>query len=327
MSIASVWEKATGISIKRKGGSIDTLHVPPFILKALRVSRTKDAKDECSVQPKRIVCVHGLGSSGSAYGGLLPLLSSHWHDIWAPSAPSHGMSPPIPPELFDSPKIKVERSDSTLEEAQLHASEERDRFQSIIYQAWERTLLSLSEESPIDVLGVSLGGAVAIRFSARYPERVSSLMLCSPAGAVLDQEDIAHLKSVFRMSRPGDGLRFLKTLYHQVPWWGPLLAPLVRLSLNRPEAQELINRLKPGDGIKAEEFSALAMPVLLIWGGRERVLPESILNRLIENAPRRLTVLRPEHFSHTPQKEEPKLLMTHLANFQDMLAREAKIDD
>ena len=147
-------------------------------------------------------------------------------------------------------------------------------------------------------------------------------MLCSPAGAVLDAEDIRHLRSVFRMTERGDGLRFLKTLYNKVPWWGPLLAPLVQMSLSRPEAQSLIHSLKPGDGIRSEEFSSLDVPVLLIWGKRERVLPSSILSKLINYAPKHFTLMQPDHFSHTPQKEEPETLMAHLLEFQKTLSEE-----
>ena len=309
MSIASLWERSTALLLKRYGVCVDTLSISPFTMKSLRIQGQRSRRT--TAWAKRLVCVHGLGSSGSAYGGLLPLLSSHWNDVWAPSAPSHGMSPRVPQEL--------------LEGKHAGSSKQRDRFQSIIYQAWERCLLNLSEEAPIDLFGVSLGGAVAIRFSARYPKRVASLMLCSPAGAVLDEDDIEHLKDVFRMTERGDGLRFLNTLYHQVPWWGPLLAPLVQRSLSRPEAQELIFNLKPGDGIRAEEFSQLSMPVLLIWGERERVLPSSILQKLIKNAPQLFTLLRPEGFSHTPQKEDPAALLTYLIRFQEEVSREEEL--
>lgn len=144
-------------------------------------------------------------------------------------------------------------------------------------------------------------------------------MLCSPAGASLSLSDIDHLKRVFRMTERGDGLRFLKTLYHQVPWWGPLLAPLVRLSLSRPEAQQLIHQLQPGDGLGTNEFSGLSSPVLLIWGKRERVLPSTSLANLLDNAPPQLILVKPDQFSHTPQKEHPQELLAHLISFQERL--------
>ena len=262
------------------------------------LSDNRSAHDKSS---KRLVCVHGLGSSGSAYGNLLPYLSQEWLEVWAPSAPSHGMSPPFP----RSSRSKSENLDSSYQS-----------FQNRIYQAWENCLLKLSEDQAIDLLGISLGGAISIRFTARFPERVSSLMLCSPAGAILDEQDINHLQETFSMDKPGDGLRFLKTLYHQVPWWGPLLAPLVQMNLRRPEAQSLIQNLKPGDGLNPKEFQNLDIPTLLIWGERERILPPNSIKKLLKFAPKDFQLLQPKVFSHTPQKEFPKELAQHLIHFR-----------
>ena len=119
------------------------------------------------------------------------------------------------------------------------------------------------------------------------------------------------------MDYPTDGLRFLKILYHKLPWWGPLISPLIWLTLKRPEAQRLIRQLKPGDGLKPNEFSGLRMPVLLIWGKRERVLPATSLEKLLRYAPEKLNLVQPETFSHTPQKECPKELSQYLITFQE----------
>ena len=294
MSVSTFWERMTALSLRHHGVTTQLLTFEPyqmsvFILKGKQVSPAK----------KRIVCVHGLGSSAAAYGSLLPYLQTHWSEILAPSAPNHGMSPPLP---------KDDKANTA-----------QDRFQSRIYQAWEKCLLDLSKERPIDLLGVSLGGAVAIRFASKFPHRVSSLMLCSPAGAVLDEADIDHLKKVFTMDHWQDGFRFLQTLYDRVPWWGSLLAPLVRLNLRRPDTQAVIEQLVPGDGLKPDELSNLSMPLLLIWGKRERILPSSSLSKLLEYFPKDLTLLQPEHFSHTPQKEYPADLAEYLIRFQEQI--------
>ena len=294
MSVSAFWERMTVWSLRHRGVKAELMTFDRYQMSTLKVIKKK-IKDPS----KRIVCIHGLGSSAAAYGSLLPLLSTYWEQVLAPSAPSHGMSPPLPKET--------------------ETSNAGNRFQSRIYQAWETCLLQLSSDQPIDLLGVSLGGAVAIRFASKYPKRVSTLMLCSPAGAILDEADIDHLRKVFSMKNWGDGFRFLQTLYHRVPWWGRIIAPLVRLSLSRPEAQALITQLKPGDGLKVSELSSLDVPVLLIWGQEERVLPSSSLKKLLDHFPKDLILLQPEHFSHTPQKEYPSDLAQHLISFQEQV--------
>ena len=285
MNINAIWERMTALSLKHRGVQSTWVEVDGMkIHSLLSCSSLQPAFDH------RLVCVHGLGSSGSSYGLLLPELSQFWSEIWAPSAPSHGMSPPHP-----HPERALDLTPSRLSGSSVK--------QNQIYAAWEKLLLHLSISEPITLVGISLGGAISLRFAARYPERVHHLILCSPAGARLDQEGINHLKRVFRMSEAQDGLRFLKTLYHKAPWWSPLLAPLVRKSLSRPEAQSLITQLRPGDGLSPEEIRNLKPPCLLIWGKRERVLPLSSLEFFSQNAPKNMTILQPESFSHAPHRE------------------------
>lgn len=287
MRVNALWEHYTALSLwPRKVRSVK-LSLDLYLIYSL-VCRSEGGTTQHLTN--RAVCVHGLGSSGAAYGTLLPELTSFWGEVWAPSAPGHGLSP---------------HRDLTQEEIE-GATEASTQHR--LYLAWEHILLALSEEAPVDLIAVSLGGAVSMRFAARHPKRVKRLILCSPAGARLEEDDISHLRSVFRMSEPGDGMRFLKTLYHQPPWWSPLLAPLVRRSLSRPEAQEIINQLKPGDGLAPEELQSLSMPILLIWGDRERVLPPSSLPYLQRYAPAQLSLLTPPHFSHSPQRECPREL-------------------
>ena len=284
MNINALWERCTALSLWHRNVRSAQIDVGPYQVQSL-ICRSKNHESRHRHAAPRAVCVHGLGSSGAAYGSLLTELVPAWPEVWAPSAPGHGLSAPLPRD-----------------------PQERGSTQHRLYLAWEEILLSLSNETPIDLIAVSLGGAVSMRFAARHPSRVGRLILCSPAGARLEERDIEHLRAVFKMSDPADGMRFLKTLYHQPPWWSWALAPLVRRSLSRPEAQKIIEGLKPGDRLSPEEISSLEMPTLLIWGGRARVLPPSSLAYLQRHAPSHFTLSTPPHFSHSPQRECPREL-------------------
>ena len=296
MRVAALWERCTSLSLWPRGVRSTWLDTDQYHIYSLVCHST-----EAYSIDRRAVCVHGLGSSGAAYGSLMPYLTDVWREIWSPTAPGHGLSTYTSPQ--DMQKHEVSSS-----------------VQHQLYLAWEHILLTLSEEAPIDIIAVSLGGAISIRFADRYPDRVSQLILCSPAGARLDQAGIDHLRSVFRMTESGDGMRFLRTLYHRIPWWSWLLAQLVQKNLSRPEAQEIINHLKPGDGLDPKEISNLSMPTLLIWGGRERVLPPSSLPYLVHHAPVQFTLKQPPHFSHSPQRECPAELAHTIRSWMNELA-------
>ena len=291
MNVNALWERYTTLSLRHRGVRSKWIEAGPLKLHSLFCSLSSKLDEKAP--SKRVVCVHGLGSSGSSYALLLPELAQLWHEVYAPSAPSHGLSP----------SLKQKSS-----KAGIQGSSPSSRVQSALYEAWENVLLYLSAEEPISLLGISLGGAVSIRFASRHPERVASLILCSPAGAPIDSDGMTHLRGVFKMTERGDGLRFLQTLYDQPPWWSPLLAPMVRRSLGRPEAQDIINQLKPGDGLSPDELSTLQAPTLFIWGKRERVLPSSSLQFFRKYASSLWTFLEPERFSHAPHRESPKEL-------------------
>lgn len=55
------------------------------------------------------------------------------------------------------------------------------------FDLYRRDLLELMEAldtGPVDLMGQSLGGAIALRFAARHPERVRSLVLCNTLARV-----------------------------------------------------------------------------------------------------------------------------------------------
>lgn len=298
MNVAALWERLTTITLWSQGVRSRWLELDAYRIYSLIYSPSRPPLID-----GRVVCVHGLGSSGAAYGALMPHLKNTWREVWSPSAPGHGLSV---------------TQNAKMGESAHHSS---SSTQHALYLAWEDILLQLSDEAPIDLIAISLGGAISIRFAARYPERVTRLILCSPAGARLDEKDIEHLRSVFRMTERGDGMRFLRTLYHRPPWWSWWLSRLVQKSLSAPHAQEIINQLKPGDGLDSQEISDLTMPTLLIWGGRERVLPPSSLPYLVRHAPSQLTLKQPPHLSHSPQRECPEeLAQLILTWIDDLLA-------
>ena len=100
-----------------------------------------------------LVLVHGAGTNSAIWHRVTPRLAG---DRWvvAPDLPGYGGSPPAGPG-FALEEV-TDRLAAGLEEAELPA--------------------------PDDLVGHSMGGAIAILLAARHPARVRRLVLVAPAG-------------------------------------------------------------------------------------------------------------------------------------------------
>jgi pimeloyl-ACP methyl ester carboxylesterase len=114
------------------------------------------------------VVLHGIGSGATAFGAMLARLRPHVRRLVAPDLPGHGFS--------GSPEDRVTP---------------QALFESV------RTAIDELVREPMVLIGNSLGGVLSIRYSAERPDRLRALVLCSPAGARIDEEE---WRSVVRAS-------------------------------------------------------------------------------------------------------------------------------
>ena len=101
-----------------------------------------------------VVCVHGLGGSALNFGAFGPLLT-HRHRMLALDLPGHGRS-----------------------EAGTASSRTGDTVDGLV-RLVERFLLQVAE-SPVILIGHSLGGVLTVLLAQRSPATVSSLALLAP---------------------------------------------------------------------------------------------------------------------------------------------------
>ena len=79
-------------------------------------------------------------------------------------------------------------------------------------------------DEPAIIYGNSLGGALAIKYALHRPALVRSLVLVSPAGALLPDAEWEALVKTFNVTSPLEARRFLAPLYHRPPWFLALRA-------------------------------------------------------------------------------------------------------
>ncbi len=164
--------------------------------------------------------------------------------------------------------------------------------------------------------GNSLGGDVAWRVAFFAPERVDKLVLVDAAGPKFDPPSIPL---GWRLARiPGLNWLVEGTLPRSLVAQGiatayadpkritsDLVDRYFELTLREGNRHALIQRLaqwQPGDG--AERIAQLRVPTLLLWGGRDAIIPPAVAQQFLKAIPgSRLVTF--DDLGHVPQEEDP----------------------
>lgn len=240
-----------------------------------------------------LVLIHGVGSSASTFGRLLRRLRPHFGDVYLPEAPAHGHSAVPPPPMTPSALFELVRD-------------------------W----LDHVPAAPFVLYGNSLGGAASLRYATVRPDRVRALCLLSPAGAGTPDDELAALVASFDLPTPKDARRFMHRLFRRPRWYHGLAAGELRRRLAEPSLRAFFAGVGRDDTLDAAAVAALPMPVLLMWGGSERLLPESNRAWFRAHLPPHATLSEPDHFAHSAYIEHPTDVAQEILGF---LARERVI--
>jgi pimeloyl-ACP methyl ester carboxylesterase len=241
-----------------------------------------------------IVLLRGLGSAATAFGPLLTRLLPRAGRVVAPDLPGHGFSPaPV-------------------------GSLTADRLYSAVYEALEALV-----PEPMVLVGSSLGGALALRYALEHPTRLAGLALISPAGAHMTSGEWDELRGVFAIDSADGARRLLERLYHRAPWYLPALAPGLREVMQRAAVRDVMGAATPDDLPTAESLRQLSMPILLLWGQSERLLPASSLDYFRRHLPEHALIEEPAGFGHSPHFDDPARLAARLLAFAHSAGRAA----
>lgn len=235
-----------------------------------------------------VVMLHGLGAGGASFGPMVTALRPHVRRVILPELPGHGFS--------------------------AHPEDGADITADLLLDAISDALDGMLDE-PAIVLGNSLGGAVALGYALRRPERVLGLMLVSPAGAKLEADEWRELLSAFDLSTTAEARRFLERVYHRPPWFLALFAHEFPDVLKKPAVRQILASVTPEHSPRPDELALLSMPILLLWGRSERLLPASALAWFRQHLPKQTVIEEPAGFGHAPQLEQPERLAARVVAF------------
>ena len=233
-----------------------------------------------------IVMLHGLSSCAADYAPMFARLRPLTRRIVAPDLPGHGLS--------DGP-----RDVDTV----------HDIFATVAHA------VDSLVDAPAIVFGNSLGGLAAIRYALAHPHRAAGLFLISPAGASSTTQDFAALLDSLRVDRHADAEAFVRRVLPTAGWATGLLAMGVRARLGRPVVRTLLDRAGSETLLEPEDLARLRMPIRMVWGARERLLPPAHREFFARHLPRHARIESPADFGHAPYLDRPDEVTAMLQRF------------
>ena len=182
------------------------------------------------------------------------------------------------------------------------------------YVGWVKQFIEKNTDGPLVLLGHSFGGRVAIKFAAKYPEKLRGLILVSAAG--ITPRPKIKIKIFWGFSKIGHLIFSL-----------PILKPF------RPYAEKVVYFLAGEKDYRFIEQAFLRQtfkkvisenltlflrqiktPTLIIWGEKDKMTPLKdayVMKEKISGS--NLEVLK--NIGHLPYLESPELLSRKIIDF------------
>lgn len=240
-----------------------------------------------------VLMLHGYGTSKEAMTLPMSWLKGS-RRVWAPDAPGFG-DHDLPPGDAPGPAE---------------------------YLRWiDQFRVAIGAER-MDVVGTSMGGALAAAYAAEHPERVRRLVLLAPAGVEPPVRN-DFMRAAYRGENPldirggEDFDRVVQTVFARPP---AIPAPFRQAMVDRAVARRddwlrIVERIRPFllDGVRAQ-LSAIDAPTLVIYGSADRVTDASMLSVFQRGIARTRAVIVPDA-GHVVFADAPREVAAELRAF------------
>jgi pimeloyl-ACP methyl ester carboxylesterase len=225
-----------------------------------------------------LLLLHGLGDSLAGWAQVAGPLARR-HRVHLLDLPGHGLSGRPPDWRF-----------ATLAGAVAH---------------YARAL-----DAPV-VVGHSLGAWLALRLTLAGALRPARLMLVNPAGALLLREEWAPFRELLSARDHRGARRYLARAFHRPPLALRIFPGEVIAAMQDETVQGFLDAVREPDFLREEELASLHVPLRLVWGERDRLLPEGALPFFRRALPQAEVTLLPR-CGHLPHLEAPRALAAAL---------------
>ncbi|MFT7622520.1 MAG: pimeloyl-ACP methyl ester carboxylesterase [Myxococcota bacterium] len=232
-----------------------------------------------------VVMLHGISAGAVPFGRVMVRLMKHHRHVLALDALGHGLSV-VPPKMSST----------------------------ILLEGLEDALDAAALDRPV-LFGNSMGGGMALWYASEFPERVSGVMLTSPAGADAGTLAMTELASGLRMDSLAQARHFVTRIFHDEPWFGRALAPFVRARFQRSTVRALLDDAPSAPRMTSERLAQLTMPLLVLWGMSDTVLPDVHRAYYRDHLPPHAIFEEWPDVGHCPHLEAPARLARRIVEF------------
>jgi pimeloyl-ACP methyl ester carboxylesterase len=178
---------------------------------------------------------------------------------------------------------------------------------------------------PINLVGLSMGGAISAVFTARHPQRVRRLALLAPAGVRMPPPRLARVARLpvlgewmMRLQRDADVMRQSAAQLYHPPLAARFTAPFPAQLRFQGYRRALLSTLRHYPLFDLDDtFAAIGRrgrPALAVWGRDDAVLPVANLDALRAYIPQ-LQAHVLERAGHLVVFEEPERVAPLLLDF------------
>jgi pimeloyl-ACP methyl ester carboxylesterase len=244
-----------------------------------------------------VVVLHGLSDSAASAALVLLRLRRRARRVIAVESAGHGRS--------GQPRVE---------------------YTPLRHRASMTSVLDQLLDEPAILVGNSLGGATAIHYALERPERVRALLLTSPAGGAIAAEELEDLRQVFSPRSLADARVLVDRLLHRPGRLAPLVARVVLSRTGSQAVRDIVRTLGPADAFTPEQLGRLSVPLHILWGRSERLLPPSMLAYFRAHLPASAVISEPERLGHCPHLDDPLGFARIVAEFAALHARDVTLD-
>ena len=236
-----------------------------------------------------VLLLHGLGGSASSVAPLVPALLPLAPRVVLLELPGHGRSPDPPA-------------------GPLAARE----YGAVVIACAEE--MAREHGGKVAIAGNSLGGALALYAAHMRPDLCAGVVGMNPAGAELSDEAMGALPRSFPDPNAG-AAEMARLLFHRTPWPFWLVARDFARHWGTPTVQRILDDARAGNdrSLGIEVLTDIHVPVLILWGAEDRLLPLRSVEDFGRIAGVRVTML--QGCGHVPQLEKPALTRRAVAEF------------
>lgn len=253
-----------------------------------------DSSSGPSENGRPVIMIHGLGASKREWEEIAPRLRARGFKPLCLDLLGHGeSSKPDDPGKYSA---------------------------ATIFSRFKEWLRVQSLQGPMSIVGHSLGGYLALKFTLEHPDQVSSLVLVDPF--YMPGQLTPAMRSVHR--NPGWSSKVLRitpqwlirTIMGQKPSGaaGFSLELRDRIAADLKRASPHILNVSATLPSLEQDLSRVAVPALVVWGMRDLTLQPDTFHRLVELMPN--AVARPfAGCGHQPHLARPEVFTRLVTEF------------